>query len=364
MKLRRTPAVCATLLGAWFFVGLVQSSALAEGNQPDVHQAVGSGSLTAAGYADTPDHPVHSVMRTSFSPSVVDPKHPVTLTVETDASLFTNKPCPPGQQSGVITGTDALWGLFLERLTQNQTLVTGDGSEDGGYRIQEDHSIGSSAHDDEALDCGTGTDHYIMTNLSHWVIPASEVAKIPVGCYEAPVNLAGEYFPFGNGGDGNVVWPRNSTHGTIATLAVGTTIATCAPPGLPPVTPAPAAPKSGPPAKAPGKASSGCGPSRCAITTATLTCGKPSAADVTGAFAFKAPDNSSLPILWRFSFFKSDGGLLRRFPASGWYGAQGVAAGKTVLETKIYPSRVAKRMLVTVQDDNDPTNTWSKYANC
>jgi hypothetical protein len=276
--------------------------------------------------------------------------------VDTQLVSVGHKPCT--QPGIVFSSGQPAYDLFLERVGYKQTLVTGDGSEDGGFRVPATGQL-SSHEDDE--DC-TGTAGTSTTTVTdHWVIAPKDAATIPRGCYEAPIGSNGLYMPFGDT-EGSTFAP-NSAHGTVATLAVGTTIDKCES-GTAPAAPAPATPKGGAPAKAPGKAKSGCGPSRCAITSAILMCGKPSAADVTGAFTFKAPDNSSVPILWRFSFFRSDGSLLPRFPASGWYGAQGVAAGKTVLETKIYASRAAKRVLATVQDDNDPTQTWSKYANC
>ena len=54
--------------------------------------------------------------------------------------------------------------------------------------------------------------------------------------------------------------------------------------------------------------------------------------------------------------------LLRRFPKTGWYGPQGVAASRSMTKTQLYASTVAKRLLATVEDDNDPSNTWSKWA--
>jgi hypothetical protein len=122
----------------------------------------------------------------------------------------------------------------------------------------------------------------------------------------------------------------------------------------------PPAPKSGAPAQA-AKSGSTCG-GKCGVTRATITCHDPSPADVTGTTTFKAPDNSPVSALWRFSFYKSDGTLLRRFPKTGWYGPQGVAASTSMTKSQLYASTVAKRMLATVQDDNDPSNTWSKWA--
>jgi hypothetical protein len=122
----------------------------------------------------------------------------------------------------------------------------------------------------------------------------------------------------------------------------------------------PAVPKSSVSAPA-AKSTSNCG-GRCGVTSATITCRDPSSADVTGGFTFKAPDNSSISALWRFSFFKSDGTLLRRFPKTGWYGPQGVPASRSMTKTQLYASTVAKHMLATVEDDNDPSNTWSKWA--
>ena len=137
------------------------------------------------------------------------------------------------------------------------------------------------------------------------------------------------------------------------------TVQAFASPGGKPGSQQPAAPKSGVPAT---KSASTCG-GKCGITSATLKCGSPSPADVTGSFTFKAPDNSSVSARWRFSFFKKDGTLLRRFPQTGWYGPQGVAASRSMTKSQLYASTVAKRMLATVQDENDPNNTsWSKWA--
>ena len=194
--------------------------------------------MTADGYSSiSKDRPVHSTMQTSFSPSVVDPSHPVTLTVDTNViSTTSHQPC---DQDGYSEAKQPAYDLFLVRVSKGQTLVTGNGTEDGGYRAQADQSQGTIHGLDQSVDCVTSDPRAVATVNDHWVIPASEVAKIPVGCYEAPIGGAGYYFPFGNGGNGNNVWPPGSGHGTIATLAVGTTLASCgaAPPTTTPVPP-------------------------------------------------------------------------------------------------------------------------------
>ena len=50
----------------------------------------------------------------------------------------------PCDQDGYSEDKQAAWGLFLERVSKGQTLVTGDGTEDGGYRAQADKSKGTT----------------------------------------------------------------------------------------------------------------------------------------------------------------------------------------------------------------------------
>ena len=114
---------------------------------------------------------------------------PVTLTVDTKlTSTTSNQPC---DQDGYSEDKQAAWGLFLERVSKGQTLVTGDGTEDGGYRAQADKSEGTTDALNQSIDCVTSAPRAVATVNDHWVIPASEVAKIPVGCYEAPVGERG-----------------------------------------------------------------------------------------------------------------------------------------------------------------------------